>query len=77
MWNTSCIEAEMIIYWEKLIEYVTCYLRWKFKTAYVEFSMEYKTHKPVPPYDVDKIVEKFQKQQVAVKTTKKGDAFDM
>lgn len=43
-----------------------------------EFSMEYKTHKPVPQYDVDKIVEKFQKQQVTTKSSgKKGDAFDM
>lgn len=43
-----------------------------------EFSMEYKTHKPVPQYDIEKIVEKFQKQQQAAKTTsKKGDAFDI
>jgi len=43
-----------------------------------EFSMEYKTHKPVPPYDVEKIIEKFQKQQQTTKTTtKKGDSFDI
>lgn len=43
-----------------------------------EFSMEYKTHKPVPSYDVDKIVEKFKKQQEEkASTKKKGDSFNI
>jgi elongation factor G len=43
-----------------------------------EFSMEYKTHKPVPTYDVEKIVEKFKKQQEEkASTKKKGDAFNI
>lgn len=43
-----------------------------------EFSMEYKTHKPVPMYDVDKIVEKFKKSQEERNTNKKkGDSFDI
>lgn len=40
--------------------------------------MEYKTHKPVPPYEVDKIVEKYQKAAEEKKvSTKKGNAFDL
>lgn len=44
-----------------------------------EFSMEYKTHKPVPTYDVDKIVEKFKKasEEKAVSKKKGGDSFDI
>ena len=40
--------------------------------------MEYKTHKPVPPYDLDKIIEKFRTKNEQVKTTKKkGSSFDI
>ena len=43
-----------------------------------EFSMEYKTHKPVPSYDIEKIVEKFKKQQEERNNTKKkGDSFNI
>lgn len=43
-----------------------------------EFSMEYKTHKPVPSYDIEKIVEKFKKQQEERNSTKKkGDSFNI
>ena len=43
-----------------------------------EFSMEYKTHKPVPSYDIEKIVEKFRKQQEERNNTKKkGDSFNI
>lgn len=41
-----------------------------------EFSMEYQTHKPVPTYDVEKIVAKFEKK-ASEKVAKKGDAFDI
>jgi elongation factor G len=44
-----------------------------------EFSMEYKTHKPVPEFDVDKILQKYQKQ-TAEKTAsvkKGGSSFDI
>jgi elongation factor G len=44
-----------------------------------EFSMEYRTHKPVPTYDVDKIVEKFRKQHEEKLGAKKkgGDSFNI
>ena len=44
-----------------------------------EFSMEYRTHKPVPTYDVDKIVEKFKKQFEEKMGAKKkgGDSFNI
>lgn len=38
--------------------------------------MEYKTHKPVPVFEVDKIVQKFQKQQQE-KSGSKKDGFDI
>jgi hypothetical protein len=38
--------------------------------------MEYKTHKPVPIFEVDKIVQKFQKQQQE-KSNSKKDGFDI
>jgi hypothetical protein len=38
--------------------------------------MEYKTHKPVPPFDVDKIVEKFAKQ-AQEKSSSKKDGFNI
>lgn len=41
-----------------------------------EFSMEYKTHKPVPIFDMDKIIEKFAKQQQE-KSSSKKDGFDI
>ena len=41
-----------------------------------EFSMEYKTHKPVPVFEVDKIIQKFQKMQLE-KSSSKKDGFDI
>lgn len=38
--------------------------------------MEYRTHKPVPIFEVDKIVQKFQKQQQE-KSGGKKDGFDI
>jgi len=38
--------------------------------------MEYKTHKPVPVFEVDKIVEKFAKEQQE-KSSSKKDGFDI
>jgi elongation factor G len=44
-----------------------------------EFSMEYKTHKPVPSYDLDKIIEKFKKIHEEKMGSKKkgGDSFNI
>lgn len=38
--------------------------------------MEYKTHKPVPVFEVDKIIQKFQKMQLE-KSSSKKDGFDI
>jgi elongation factor G len=43
-----------------------------------EFSMEYSTHKPVPPFEIDNIIQKFQKQTAEkASTSKKGSSFDL
>jgi elongation factor G len=44
-----------------------------------EFSMEYKNHKPVATFDMDKIIQNFQKQQAARTATVKkgGSSFDI
>ena len=40
--------------------------------------MEYSTHKPVAPHDMDKIIEKFNKQKEEIKSEKKkGSSFDI
>ena len=44
-----------------------------------EFSMEYKNHKPVPQFDVEKIIQKFQQAQAAKASSVKkgGSSFDI
>jgi hypothetical protein len=40
--------------------------------------MEYKTHKPVPVFELDAILQKFQKQtQEKATTSKKGGSFNI
>ena len=37
--------------------------------------MEYKNHIPVPPFDVDKVLDFFNKKKEALAGAKKGDGF--
>lgn len=41
-----------------------------------EFSMEYRTHMPVPVYEMDAILQRFEKMKQE-KSNKKGDGFDI
>lgn len=42
-----------------------------------EFSMEYLTHKPVAPHEINQIIEKFRKQKEEIKVDKKKGSFDI
>ena len=58
------------------IKYFYLFYDFFIKNFQGEFSMEYKTHKPVPIFEVDKIIEKFAKRQLE-KSSSKKDGFDI